>query len=31
MHVEMRIGDSTVMLSGVHGPWQPTSAALDVM
>jgi PhnB protein len=30
MHAEMRIGDSTVMLSGVHGPWQPTSAALDV-
>jgi PhnB protein len=30
MHAEVKIGDSTVMMSDAQGPWQPTQAALYV-
>jgi PhnB protein len=30
MHAEVKIGDSTVMMSDAQGPWQPTTAALYV-
>ena len=30
MHAEVKIGDSTVMLSDAQGPWQPMAAAMYV-
>ena len=30
MHAEVKIGDSTVMLSDAQGPWQPMPAAMYV-
>ena len=30
MHAEVKIGDSTVMMSDAQGPWQPMPAAMYV-